>query len=95
MPPVHQPESGRSADGCQAPWAFLVLVLASTRTRVGGSGPYPVVTVGKVPPIVGQPLLAGVTPQAARHRLGLPCTMGIYLKTGADAYTAYGPSGGP
>ena len=64
-------------------------------TALPGDTPYPVVTVGKVPPIVGQPLLAAVTPEAARHRLGLPCTMGIYLKTGADVYTAYGLSGGP
>jgi hypothetical protein len=72
-----------------------VQVLAFPEPELTAPGPYPVVTVGKVPPIVAQPLLAAMTPQAARHRLGLPCTMGIYLKTGADAYTAYGPSGGP
>jgi len=40
-------------------------------------------------------LLAAVTPEVARHRLDLPWAMGVYLKTGLDAYTAYGLSGGP
>jgi hypothetical protein len=71
------------------------IIKRESKTALPGDAPYPVVTVGKVPPIVGQPLLAAVTPEAARHRLGLPCTMGIYLKTGADVYTAYGLSGGP
>lgn len=66
-----------------------------SKTSLPGDALYPVVTVGKVPPIVGQPLLAAVTPEATRRRLGLPCAMGVYLKTGPDAYTAYGLSGGP
>ena len=71
------------------------IIKRESKTARPGDAPYPVVTVGTVPPIVGQPLLAAVTPEAARERLGLPCTMGIYLKTCADAYTAYGLSGGP
>lgn len=68
-----------------------------SKTALPGDAPYPIVTVGKVPPIVGQPLLAAVTPEAARHRFDqpLPCAMGVYLKTGADAYTSYGILGGP
>jgi hypothetical protein len=64
-------------------------------TALPGDTPYPVVTVRKVPPIVGQPLLAAVTPEATRRKLGLPCSMGVYLKTGADDYTSYVLSGGP
>ena len=60
-----------------------------------GDAPYPVVTVATVPPVVGQPLVAALTPQAERQRLGVPCTMVVYLKTGTDAYTGYGLSGGP
>ena len=66
-----------------------------SRTALPGDAPYPVVTVGKVPPILGQPLLAAVTPEATRRKLGLPCAMGVYLKTGADTYTSYDLSGGP
>ena len=66
-----------------------------SKTALPDDAPYPVATVGKVPPIVGQPLLAAVTPDAARRTLGLPCSMGVYLQTGADAYTAYILSGGP
>lgn len=60
-----------------------------------GDPPYPVVTVATVPPVVGQPLIAAVSPQVERQRLGAPCTMVVYLKTGTDAYTGYALSGGP
>ncbi len=60
-----------------------------------GDAPYPVVKVAAVPPVVGHPLFAALTPQAEQKRLGLPCTMTVYLKTGTDAYTGYGLSGGP
>ena len=60
-----------------------------------GDAPYPVVTVDTVPPVVGQRLIAALTPQAERQRLGVPCTMAVYLKTGTDAYTGYALSGGP
>jgi hypothetical protein len=59
---------------------------------LSGDAPYPVVAV---PPVVGRPLLAIVSPEAERRRLGLPCSMALYLDTGADTYTAYGLSGGP
>lgn len=60
-----------------------------------GDAPYPVVTVATVPPVVGQPLVAALPPQAEQKRLGLPCTMAVYLKTGTDSYSAYVLSGGP
>ena len=62
---------------------------------IPGDAPYPVVTVATVPPLVGQPLIAALTPQAERLRLGVPCTMAVYLKTGTDAYTVYAIAGGP
>jgi hypothetical protein len=69
--------------------------IVNFKEALPGAAPYPVVTVGKVPPLVGQPLLAAVTPKAIRGSAGLPCAMAVYLKTGRDAYTAYGLSGGP
>ena len=60
-----------------------------------GDAPYPVVTVATVPPVVGQPLVAALTPQAERQRLGVPCTMVVDLKTSTDTYTAHGLVGGP
>ena len=63
-------------------------------TALPGDAPYALRVVGKVPPIVGQPLLAVVTP-AARRTPGMPCTMGVYLQNGPDSYLAYGLSGGP
>lgn len=60
-----------------------------------GDAPHPVVTVATVPPVVGQPLVAALPPQAEQRRLGLPCTMAVYLKTGTDAYSGYVLSGGP
>lgn len=60
-----------------------------------GDAPYPVVKVAAVPPLVGQPLVAALPPQAEQKRLVLPCAMAVYLKTGTDAYTSYVLSGGP
>jgi hypothetical protein len=51
--------------------------------------------IGKAPPIVGAEMLAVVTPEVERHKHQVPCTMALYLKTGEDAYTAYGLTGGP
>jgi hypothetical protein len=65
------------------------------RASLPGYEPYPVVTVTRVPPLVGRPLLASVTPQAARDRLGVPCAMVVYLQTGSDSYRSYVISGGP
>ena len=66
-----------------------------SQTSLPGDQPYPVVTIGKAPPIVGAEMLAAVTPQARREQLGVPCTMGLYVQTGDDQYTAYGITGGP
>lgn len=68
---------------------------SESKTSLPGDAPYPVVTVSQVPPLVGQPLLAAVTPEARRRGTNLPCAMGVYLKTGADTYLAYGMLGGP
>ena len=51
--------------------------------------------VAKIPPLVGRPVLASVTPEATRDRLRLPCAMVVYLETDADAYRPYVLSGGP
>ena len=66
-----------------------------SKTSLTGDPPYPVTTVGKVPPVVGRPLLAPVTPAERRRQLDVPCSMGVYLKTGPDTYTAYTLIGGP
>ena len=66
-----------------------------SKTSQRGDSPYPVTTVGKVPPVIGRPLLAAVTPAEVRRQLGVPCSMGVYLKTGTDTYTAYTLLGGP
>jgi hypothetical protein len=68
---------------------------SETHTALPGDKPYPLVAIGKAPPIVGQPMLAALTPESRRRQLGVPCTMAIYLRTGEDAYTLYGISGGP
>jgi len=66
-----------------------------SRTALPGDKPYPVMTIGKTPPILGAEMLAAVTPESQRQKLRVPCAMGIYLKTGDDSYAAYGISGGP
>lgn len=66
-----------------------------SRTALPGDKPYPLVSIGKTPPLVGQAMLAALTPESRQRQLGVPCTMGIYLQTGADSYTAYSISGGP
>ncbi|HEX2856887.1 MAG TPA: hypothetical protein VHO26_05345 [Propionibacteriaceae bacterium] len=76
------------------------LTLADVRTRelrtaLPGDRPYPLVGIGSAPPVVGGRLLAAVTPQAERAKLGVPCAMSVYLRAGQDSYTAYGLSGGP
>lgn len=64
-----------------------------------GDAPYPTSTVGRWPAPgwfgSGRPLLAHVTPKTRQDRLGVPCTMGLYLQTGPDAYAAYTLVGGP
>jgi hypothetical protein len=66
-----------------------------SQTALPGDKPYPVVSIGKTPPIVGAEMLAAVTPQAEREKLGLPATMGLYLQTKDGSYTANSLSGGP
>jgi len=39
-------------------------------------------TMGRIPPVVGKPLLAAVHPQARRRGYDLPSAMGVFLKTG-------------
>lgn len=65
------------------------------RASLIGDAPYPVVTVTRVPPLVGRPVLASVTPEARRERLHLPCAMAVYLEIDPDAYRQYELSGGP
>lgn len=80
------------ADG---PISRAQMQLRESHTGLPGQAPYPLVRVATVPPVLGRPLLAAVTPRASRARLGVPCAMGVYLQTGASTYTAYGLSGGP
>ena len=54
-----------------------------------------VVTVAKIPPLIGRPVLASVTPATTREALNLPCAMAVYLETGHDSYRQYILSGGP
>jgi hypothetical protein len=65
------------------------------RTALPGDRAYPLLSVGSVPPVVGGEVLAAVTPEAHRRKLGVPCAMGLYLETGRDRYTAYSITGGP
>ena len=76
---------------------LLAFTKANIKTGLPGDAPYPVVTVGRVPPVIGQPLLASVTPDASRQESDppLPCAMGVFLKTGVDEYSGYGLLGGP
>lgn len=53
------------------------------------------VTVGKVPPIIGLPFMAAISPEASPDGGGMSCRMDVYLKTGDDAYSLYFASGGP
>ena len=65
------------------------------RGTLGGDQPYPLVQVARVPPVVGDPVLASVTPPERRDPLHLPCAMVLYLQTGPDSYRPYALSGGP
>jgi hypothetical protein len=62
-----------------------------------GDAPYPVHRVGSLPPVVGRPVIASVTPSARRHAISppLPCAMVIYLRTSGSKYTPYVIQGGP
>lgn len=62
---------------------------------LAGQGPFPVVTVLKVPPIVGMPLMAAINPEAWPGAHGQSCRMDVYLRTGDDEYSLYFARGGP
>lgn len=62
------------------------------RESLLGDAPYPVITVTRLPPLVGRPVLASVNPRATGDE---PCAMAVYLETGPDAYRQYEISGGP
>jgi hypothetical protein len=64
------------------------------RASLPGEGPYPMVAVTRLPPLVGRPVLATVTPKDSRHRLHVPCAVALYLETAPDAYRPYVLSGG-
>ena len=61
--------------------------------------PRPIQNVGHYIPlsVFGSQLYASVTPGAQRDAVNppLPCSMGVYLRTGRDEYLAYTLEGGP
>jgi hypothetical protein len=98
QPPDHLSYCGRSyATNHSLVLSRAGVTKANSKTGLPCDAPYPVVTVGRVPPVIGCPLLASVTPVASRQKSDapLPCAMGVFLKTGADEYTGYGLLGGP
>jgi len=69
-----------------------------TLRQISAGQPYPVRPVGQYPPLAfsSQELYAAVVPEAERPAAGLDsCATVVYLRTGPDAYRAYGLLGGP
>ena len=69
-----------------------------TLRQISAGQPYPVRLAGQYPPLAfsGRELYAAVVPEAERQAAGLDsCAAVVYLRTGADAYQAYGLLGGP
>jgi hypothetical protein len=69
-----------------------------TLRQISAGRPYPVRPVGQYPPLAfsGQELYAAVVPEAERQAAGLhSCATVVFLRTGPDAYQAYGLLGGP
>jgi hypothetical protein len=62
------------------------------RESLIGDAPYPMITVGRLPPLVGRPVLASLNPGAVGDE---PCAMAVYVEIGPDAYRQYEISGGP
>jgi hypothetical protein len=87
---------GRTYDAGTAGALSLAQIEKKT-SLASGAVPDPIVAVGHVPPVVGRPLLAAAAPKATLHEgeAGAPCSMAVFLRTGADAYTSYGLVGGP
>jgi hypothetical protein len=73
----------------------LTRTAVEQRGSLAGAATYSLVTVTKVPPVVGRPLVAPVTPTAILDRTQSPCATVVYLQTGDDAYRPYVLSGGP
>jgi hypothetical protein len=65
------------------------------RGRIGDDDPYPVVTVARIPPVIGRSVLASVTPPETRERLQVPCAMAVFYESEPDGFRAYTISGGP
>jgi hypothetical protein len=69
-----------------------------TLRQISAGQSYPVRPVGQYPPLAfsSQELYAAVVPEAERQAAGLDsCATVVYLRTGPDAYQAYGLLGGP
>ena len=86
---------GRTYIAAKAGLTLADVRTLESHTALPGDRPYPLVSIGSAPPVVGGQMLAALTPEAQRRKLGVACTMGLYLKTGDDRYTAYGIIGGP
>lgn len=86
---------GRTYVAAKAGLSLADVRTLESHTALPGDSPYPIVSIGSAPPVVGGQLLAALSPEAQRRKLGVPCTMGLYLKTGGDTYTAFGITGGP
>lgn len=62
-----------------------------------GDKPYPIRSIGRLPQLIGRPILASVTPEARRHEVTppIPCAMVIYLGSPSGRYVPYVIDGGP
>lgn len=92
--PSRIPYCGRTYVAAKAGLTLDQVRALESHTALPGDRPYPLVSIGNAPPVVGGQMLAALTPEAQRRKLGVPCTMGLYLKTG-DRYTSYVIIGGP
>lgn len=67
------------------------------QARLIGDKAYPVVTIGRLPQLIGRPIIASVTPAARRREVtpSIPCAMAIYLESLNGRYVPYVIQGGP
>ncbi|GAA6527624.1 hypothetical protein IDVR_34220 [Intrasporangium sp. DVR] len=93
--PARIPYCGRTYIPVTAHLSLAEVRQRESQTALPGDQPYAVVPIGKAPPVLGAKMVAAVTPEAQREKLGVPCAMGLYVKTGDDEFTAYGITGGP